>query len=638
MNYPRVIAIAGPLKNFEVELAKEEFTIGRDSANDLAISDLLLSRKHCVIRKQGDGFMLGDLGSLNGSLLNGVPIRERLLQHGDRIQIGDTTLVFLLEPSEVDTAAPVELVEMPDSSNSTVQVRLEDSLYGSRQSISTALATDARTTKDLKTLLDLSTSLHAIRNVRELQDCLIEAAFSLVPAEQGAILTLDTSGKDFASIDGHARNRESRQAIRISRTAVQMALDTRAAVLGGSSLDRRGVGIESHSLIDSRVRCWICAPLEAYGRTVGAIYLDSTDPSSRFDENHLQLIAGLAGMGGMALDHALHSDELISENRQLQSELALDHEMVGEGVKIKEVLRWISRVAPTDATALIQGESGTGKELVARAIHRNSPRANRPFVAINCAALAESLLESELFGHEKGAFTGAIAQKKGKLEMAEGGTLFLDEVGELALTLQAKLLRVLQSHEFERVGGTRPMKADIRVIAATNRDLEAAVKSGGFRQDLYYRLNVISVRMPALRERKEDLPLLASYFVSRCSKRSPRRITGISAEARECMMQYDWPGNIRELENAIERAVVLGSSEKILPEDLPEAVLEMSPPGDPANARYHDAVREAKKQLILTALDQAGGNYTEAARILGLHPNYLHRLTRNLDIRLRPRK
>jgi transcriptional regulator with GAF, ATPase, and Fis domain len=291
----------------------------------------------------------------------------------------------------------------------------------------------------------------------------------------------------------------------------------------------------------------------------------------------------------------------------------------------------------TDTTVLIRGESGTGKELAAQAVHTNSPRRERPFVAINCAALTETLLESELFGHERGAFTGALAQKKGKLEVADGGTLFLDEVGELAPVLQAKLLRVLQEREFERVGGTKTIRVDVRLVAATNRDLEEAVRRGSFRQDLYYRLNVVAFEMPSLRERREDIALLASYFASRYAARFKRKVTGIAPEARELLTSYDWPGNVRELENAIERAVVLGSTERVLPEDLPESIHEAAPASDataaPPVTKYHDALREAKKQLLLRALEQSGGSFTEAAHTLGVHPNYLHRLISNLNLR-----
>jgi transcriptional regulator with GAF, ATPase, and Fis domain len=297
------------------------------------------------------------------------------------------------------------------------------------------------------------------------------------------------------------------------------------------------------------------------------------------------------------------------------------------------VLGFVAKVAPTDSTVLITGESGTGKELVARALHQNSPRAARPFVAINCAALAETLLESEMFGHERGAFTGAVLQKKGKIEVADGGTLFLDEVGELAPPLQAKLLRVLQEHVFERVGGTRPIKVDVRLITATNRDLKEMTRTGGFREDLFYRINVVALEVPTLRERREDIPLLARYFASKYGERCNRRVAGITSGALDCLVSYQWPGNVRELENAIERAVVLGSGEMIRPEDLPESVLEAEPRGGPSVTRYHEALQETKKQLIVKAFKEAGGNYVETARLLDVHPNYLHRLIRNMDLK-----
>jgi len=258
-------------------------------------------------------------------------------------------------------------------------------------------------------------------------------------------------------------------------------------------------------------------------------------------------------------------------------------------------------------------------------------------VALNCAALTETLLESELFGHEKGSFTSAICQKKGLLEVAEGGSVFLDEVGELSLTLQAKLLRVLQEREFVRVGGTRPIKLNVRFLAATNKDLQKAVRENSFRADLFHRLNVISFTLPALREHPDDIPLLAEYFAARYAKRCNRDVQGISAQARASLARYDWPGNIRELENAMERAVVIGSSHFILPEDLPETLFEAPPASAAEPARYHDAVRKLKRQLILSAFEQSG-SITEAAKLLDLNPNYLHRLIRNLDLRLALRK
>jgi transcriptional regulator with PAS, ATPase and Fis domain len=311
----------------------------------------------------------------------------------------------------------------------------------------------------------------------------------------------------------------------------------------------------------------------------------------------------------------------------------LQHSMVGSSCKIREVLALVGRVAPTASTVLIQGETGTGKELVARAIHENSPRATRPFVAINCAALTESLLESEMFGHEKGAFTGAIAQKKGKIEIAAEGTLFLDEISELSAGMQAKLLRVLQEREIEPVGSTRSIKVDVRIIAATNCNLGYAMQAGRFREDLFFRLNVVTIRTPPLRQRSEDVPALATSFVAKISAKYRVPQKTLSAEALSLLMAYEWPGNVRELENAMEYAVVLAAGAEIMPEDLPRSLLETSKPAAHCETNYAGAVKENKKQLVVRALEQAKGRYVEAAQILGLHPNSLLRLIRKLGLK-----
>ena len=418
----------------------------------------------------------------------------------------------------------------------------------------------------------------------------------------------------------------------MSRTIVQRVLREGVAILANNRAEDQPFGTAT-SFIAARIESVLCVPLVVFKKVLGAIYLDTKDPQAQFEEDHLQLMTAIAASAALSLKHVLQMEWLENENRRLQADIDIQHDMVGGSPRLREVHQFIAKVAPTDSTVLITGESGTGKELVARAIHRNSRRADKPFVAINCAALVDTLLESELFGHEKGAFTGAVSQKRGKLEVAAGGTVFLDEMGELAPALQAKLLRFLQEHEFERVGGTRPIKVDLRLIAATNKDLGEAIQSGAFRQDLYYRLNVVALTMPALRERREDIPLLANYFAMIFSEKSKRKVIGISEEARARLLAYDWPGNIRELANAIERAVVLGASDLVLPEDLPEAVLEMQPrTGIPASS-YYEAIIEVKRQLILRALAQAKGNYIEAAKLLGMHVNYLHRLIKNLDLK-----
>jgi Nif-specific regulatory protein len=373
----------------------------------------------------------------------------------------------------------------------------------------------------------------------------------------------------------------------------------------------------------------LLAPLMVRNEVAGVIYLDSSNPAS-LDEPQALLLAAIAEIASLALENAFQVEWLESEIRSLVSGQDLASSLIGRSPCMVELRDRIARIAPANSTVLITGESGTGKELVARALHRHGARAAKPFVAINCAALSETLLESELFGHEKGAFTGAVGQKRGRLEIAEGGTVFLDEIGEMPVTLQAKLLRVLQQREFERVGGTRSIPLDIRVIAATNRDLADAIRQAQFRSDLFYRLNVVSIRMPALRDRSDDILLLAVQFASRIGERCGRRVSGISPEARALLRTYAWPGNVRELENAIEHAVVLGSTDQILAKDLPDTLhdnLQDPAPGSPG--MLHDAIHAAKRAVVQRAMEQANQDHGKAAQLLGVHPNYLYRLIKS---------
>jgi Nif-specific regulatory protein len=339
----------------------------------------------------------------------------------------------------------------------------------------------------------------------------------------------------------------------------------------------------------------------------------------------------VAALAAAALESQGDLDRLRTENRLLRDRVdSSETGIAGESILIHKLLAMIVRLAPLDTVVLITGETGCGKELVARALHRLSQRAAHPFVAINCAALTDTLLESELFGHEKGAFTGAVAQKQGKLEAAGEGTVLLDEIGEMALGLQAKLLRVLQQREFERVGGTRTVLLDCRIVAATNRDLRAEVRKGTFREDLYHRLNVVCLRVPPLRERPDDVLPLARYFLERSSVRCGRPVTGFSADAERCLALYSWPGNVRELENAVERAVVLGETDLIQAEDLPETVVESAPH---TAEGLQSSVSETKRNLILAAWRESGGDHNRTAARLNIHPNSLRRLLRVLNLR-----
>jgi Nif-specific regulatory protein len=304
--------------------------------------------------------------------------------------------------------------------------------------------------------------------------------------------------------------------------------------------------------------------------------------------------------------------------------------MIGASVVMRQIYEQISQVARTSATALLRGESGTGKELVARAIHHNSPRAAMPFVKVNCAALPEPLFESELFGHERGAFTGAHSRKKGRFELAQGGTLFLDEIGELPLTTQAKLLRVLQFREFERLGGTQTLHTDVRIVAATNADMERAVQNGAFREDLYYRVNIFTITLPPLRDRRADIPALAEYFLGRLATEHERRIARISSGALDLLTQYHWPGNVRELENVIERAVVVCNGSVVQEGDLPEALRATRPSGE--RLTLGEAVDRLERQMVEDALRAERGNIAAAARVLGTTERIVRYKARKLGV------
>jgi len=634
----RLVGIIGPLKGKTLPIREEELAIGREPGNALWAADCAMSRRHCLIQCQDGVVTIQDLGGRNGTFVNGARVEKRELQNGDQVSIGASVLIFLRAHDDFEgDSRVVELSETEEFSVPPMVLRAEDALYLQPDRLLAATAEADRVTRDLNTLLKIANGIGSIRDREALEWQLLGMIFDVVPADRGAILQIKSDDENFESAVVWDRILGPKEAVRVSRTIVQRVLRERAGLVLNDIDMSSDVEMSSsvsgvYTLKQARVKSLLCVPIFEVGVPTGIIYLDRRDRMQPFGSNHLEFMTGVAKLVGLALENIRHVEGLQEENQRLRTEIELNHDMVGSSPKIREILGVIRRVAPTSSTVLIQGESGTGKELVARAIHRNSPRSECPFVAINCAALTESLLESELFGYEKGAFTGAVGQKKGKIEAAEGGTLFLDEISELALGLQAKLLRVLQEREFERVGGTRPIKVDVRVIAATNKSLAEASQAGSFRSDLFYRLNVVSITTPALRDRREDIPVLAESFLRKFSKKCNVRKKGICADAQTLLMRYDWPGNVRELENAIERAVVLGVADEVLPEDLPDSIAETASPAT-SGTKYYGCLKENKKQLVLQALEQANGYYVDAAKILGLHPNSLLRLIRNLGLK-----
>jgi len=608
---PRLVIMYGAKKGTTVRLTGPDMTIGRDSMSGLCINEESISRKHCAVLSSDGKYRITDFNSRNGTFVNDIPVREKALEDGDTIRLGHSELLFLVE-DEVEEGRQLAPAAQPASTVVLSRTQLQVGTHSPVPDIGTLV-------RDMDALLRLSRQINTIKKIDLLQQELLEIALEVIPAERGFVIVAPR--RDDAKPVG--RHRDGRKALpqEVNWKIVNRALWEASSIINEPEAAEKQQG--SRQLV-------LCVPLTATKKTVGVIYLVA-DPDAEFEANHEQFLVTVAGIFAIAFENVMHMESLEDENSRLRQEIELEQALIGESPAMASVMGFIARAAPSDSTVLIRGESGTGKELVARAIHRNSSRKDNPFVAINCAAITETLLESELFGHEKGAFTGATGLKKGRLEIVGSGTLFLDEIGEMPLTLQAKLLRVLQNREFERVGSTRSMRVDARFLAATNRDLEKAMQAGTFRQDLFYRLNVVSVTTPPLRSHREDIPLLAMYFAAECSKKCKRPLKGISPQARALLMSYSWPGNVRELENAIERAVVLGTSDAIVPEDLPEALFEGQPEVS-TGSKYHQSINALKKHLILDAIEQ-GGMITEAAKILGVHPNYLHRLIRNLQLR-----
>jgi len=596
----------GPARGRLVPLEGGEVSLGRHESNSVAIDDVAASKHHCVISPCGDQFKLIDRNSRNGTFVNGLMVNERVLEDNDEIRVGGSLFLFRRENHT--------------KGSRLTAIHSSETIFLNPERLEETLPPMDRTAHGVHILLRISQALQEAQTVEALERHLIQLLFEAVPAECGCIV-LSTNAESetaFTMHRGPGAKGNVGEIPAIDPEVSQRAREERKAVLK----HEEGLGL-------------IAAPLVCFEQMEGLLYLRGSAELAQFDNGDLELVSAVGAIAGMAIRNLRSFEDLRREKERLEEEIRIEHDMVGNSRKMRDLHKFISLVAAGDSTVLIGGESGTGKELVARAIHQNSSRKDKPFVAINCAALTETLLESELFGHEKGSFTGAIGMKKGMFEVAHGGTLFLDEIGELAPALQAKLLRALETQEFMRVGGTRPIQVDVRIVAATNRNLEAAVGNKTFRQDLYFRLNVISRTLPPLRERREDIPALANHFLKKIGESTKRNVKGISEKALAALMKYHWEGgNVRELRNAIEHAVVLGASDKILPEDLPEAVLETvaaAPSG--STETYQDAVVGFKRVKVTEALQRANGVITEAAKLLDVHPNYLHRLMKNLQLR-----
>jgi len=493
------------------------------------------------------------------------------------------------------------------------------------------------TREQLAALLSVSRLLTSSIDLPSLLNLIVTSAEELLACEASSLFLVDHTGEQLVLRVATGPVSGDMKELRLQvgeGIAGWVAKHQKGVIVNDAQHDPRFSATADHAT-GFETRSVLAVPLVDHHQVVGVLETLNTTKARQFEQADLELLTAFGSYAAVALRNAHLVASMQDERQILKGSLEERYRtVIVESPSMQRVVDMSKKAARSDSTVLLLGESGVGKEILARSIHNWSPRATKPFVAVNCVALSDHLLESELFGHEKGAFTGAHQQKKGLLEVAQGGTIFLDEIGDMKLNLQAKLLRVLQDREFDRVGGTQPIKVDIRVIAATNQDLKQAITDGRFRKDLYFRLNVVSMLIPPLRERREDIPALAAFFVARYAKEMKRPRMDIHPKAMDALGRYTWPGNVRELANIIERAVVLANDDVITVDDI-SLDQDESAEHQAESLMYlpfHESVEHFKRMRLLEAIAQSGGSKTKAAHALQLQPTYLSRLCKQLNI------
>jgi len=650
MSSVRLEVVTGSEAGRVLEPDTDVVRIGRAPQNELALVEPLVSAEHARLVIGTDRVTLEDLRSTNGTalvrgsqriVLSDSTSLKTVVESGDLIELGGGT-------DEEATVVRVTLMADPEPAH-VFSVRPIGELAGHT-------ASSERDTSVLKTLYRVEKS---IGNAAELDAVLVsvaDAALELVPTATHATLVLrddldaatDRDDAGYIPVMTRVRGADGRgrapdAAVLVTRSVFRKVVRERAAVLAA---DAPSETFSSESLLGASIRSTIGVPLWKGDEILGVVQVDNRATPGMFDSADLDALGVLAASASLAVANARLVRRLVAAEEQLQKENSFLKgrerarsgavEIIGQSKAMKELLGQLDKVVDTRVTVLIEGETGTGKELVASAVHYRSRRRGKLFVAQNCAAMPENLLESELFGHKRGAFTGATEEKRGLFDIADGGTLFLDEVTEMPLSLQAKLLRVLQEGEIRPVGATHTKHVDVRIVAASNRNLEKEVEAGRFREDLYYRLKVFPLRVPPLRERRDDVPLLAGHFLERYCKEIGRPIQGFSQSAMELLMSYDWPGNVRELENEIQRVVIQADPNGfVTPELLSPRVRHMEGVVSQAGAvkgTLKEMVEQVEKYFILECLREHGNNKTAAAKTLGITREGLHKKLRQLGI------
>ncbi|MDD3803947.1 MAG: sigma 54-interacting transcriptional regulator [bacterium] len=483
----------------------------------------------------------------------------------------------------------------------------------------------------LKSLYQASEVINSIRDYGELLEKIMDIAINTVDAERGFLMISDEKSQEMkVEVARNLRKENIINSKEISMTSVYNALQSGEAIRTSDAMsDPRFT--ENQSVALYNLRSIIVVPLKRIDRTIGVIYLDSQTTKKVFDEEALEFMNAFANLAVLSIENAKLTNSLAIENKSLKNEISsMFHfeDIIGASKQMRQVTELLEKISNTDVPVLLHGESGTGKGLIARAIHHNSSRKDKKFITQYCGALPETLLESELFGYKKGSFTGAMSDKVGLFEAADGGTFFLDEVGDLSLTIQTKLLRVLQEHKIRRIGDTEDRDVDVRIISATNRVLEDEVKKGTFREDLYYRLKVIKIDIPPLRSRKDDIPILVKYLLNKLNTKS-KGVDGISSEAMSVLMQYDWPGNIRELENMMQHAIVMAQGELIAIDDLPP---EISHKNIIRREVFSKKLKDVEREHIINVLKENEYSRKKTSDVLGISLRTLQYKLKEYDI------
>ncbi|MDP8262938.1 MAG: sigma-54-dependent Fis family transcriptional regulator [Candidatus Ancaeobacter aquaticus] len=489
---------------------------------------------------------------------------------------------------------------------------------------------DSLSRENLYTLLQVGSIINSSLKLENVLESVMNVANKLLNAEASSILLIDEYNNRlyFNTATGLKSEEIKHFTLKIGEgIAGWVAKEGKIANVPDVTKDDRFKKNISEK-INFPTRNILCVPLTLHDRVIGSVEVINKVDGHSFSDEDMQILGTVANQSAIAIDNAKMHEDLNQENKNLKQILSLKHDIIGNSPPIKKIFEIIEKVRNNQSTLLIRGESGVGKELVAKTIHNNSPRAGQHFIIVNCSVLTETLLESELFGHEKGSFTGASARKIGRFEIANKGTIFLDEIGSLSQSTQIKLLRVLQEREFERVGGTETIKVDVRIMSATNENLEKAILDGRFREDLYYRLKVIEIYVPSLRERRDDIPPLAEFFLDLNSREIGRKVRKIDPKALTIMQNYDWPGNVRELKNIIERAVVLGSGDVLVPDHLPSEIYQPKTTIQTSLTSLDDI----EKQHILNILNELKWNKSKTAKILKISRNRLDRKIKMFEI------